>query len=366
MGRYKKRKDGRYYTSIMDGYRPDGKPNRIPIYGKTIKELEAKRAEVKYEITHKIRVKSSDMTLEEYSKGWMNTYKSKRATGTKNMYMYALLHINREMGHLKINDIKKSDIQMTVNEHWEHYRVCQNIVLTMKQILNSAMEDKLIYENVCKGIELPEAPPSNKRALYDYEEKAVFKADFSLREQAFVYIIFFTGLRRSEALALTKSDIDFNSNTIRVNEALVFNENGGERKGPKSNNGYRDVPLVSTLKDFLRFYINTLSTDHLFTKMDGSQITKSSYDKMWRQIINKMELAVNEEITDLTAHIFRHNYCTILYYSGISENKAIELMGHADSKMIREIYTHLSEKKENVHERLEIAFKHDCKMTATA
>lgn len=37
-------------------------------------------------------------------------------------------------------------------------------------------------------------------------------------------------------------------------------------------------------------------------------------------------------ISGLTAHILRHNYCTMLYYSGISILKAVELMGHSDKK----------------------------------
>ena len=59
-----------------------------------------------------------------------------------------------------------------------------------------------------------------------------------------------------------------------------------------------------------------------------------------------------EPITGLTAHIFRHNYCTMLYYSGISQKKAVELMGHSDIKMIMEVYAHLDEKKEAVQEKL--------------
>lgn len=62
-----------------------------------------------------------------------------------------------------------------------------------------------------------------------------------------------------------------------------------------------------------------------------------------------------QPITGLTAHMFRHNYCTMLYYSGISLKKAVELMGHSDLKMIMEVYAHLDEKKEAVQEKLDKA-----------
>ncbi len=82
---------------------------------------------------------------------------------------------------------------------------------------------------------------------------------------------------------------------------------------------------------------------------------------MWERIIKKMNAAVTsdkekeigaEPIQGLTAHIFRHNYCTMLYYSGISQKKAVELMGHSDLKMIMEVYAHLDEEKEAVQEKL--------------
>lgn len=61
------------------------------------------------------------------------------------------------------------------------------------------------------------------------------------------------------------------------------------------------------------------------------------YVKMWERTVKKMNDAVTpdkeklvgaEPITGLTAHIPRHNYCTMLYCSGISQKKAVELMGH--------------------------------------
>ncbi len=59
---------------------------------------------------------------------------------------------------------------------------------------------------------------------------------------------------------------------------------------------------------------------------------------MWERIIRKINAAVTsdkekeigaEPISELTACIFGHNYCTMPYYSGISQKKAVEPMGHS-------------------------------------
>ena len=67
MARYKKRPDGRYATTIMFGYKPDGKPNNIFLSAKTEKELREKIAETKMKIKADEIVKESDMLLKDYA-----------------------------------------------------------------------------------------------------------------------------------------------------------------------------------------------------------------------------------------------------------------------------------------------------------
>ena len=103
------------------------------------------------------------------------------------------------------------------------------------------------------------------------------------------------------------------------------------------------------------------NTFYLFPGKNTETLSKTQYVKMWERIVKKMNAAATtdkekeigaEPISGLTAHIFRHNYCTMLYYSGISQKKAVELMGHSDLKMIMEVYAHLDEEKEAVQEKL--------------
>lgn len=90
-------------------------------------------------------------------------------------------------------------------------------------------------------------------------------------------------------------------------------------------------------------------------------MTKSSYDKMWRQIIIKINLAAGgsrdlQVIFGLTAHIFRHNYCTNLCYQipAISTKKIAQLMGDTEA-MVLNVYSHIREEKENAEEVIKTA-----------
>ncbi len=363
MAKYKKRKDGRYATTVLAGWRADGKPNNVFLSAKTEKELKDKVLEVKMKLKAGQLVKTQDTLLKDYADNWLDTYKTSVGLNTKAMYKNAInVHIKPELGHLPLNKLVRSDVQKLINDHHEHPRTCEIIKLTLVQILNSAIEDKLIIENVAKKATLPKYHRTEKRALTELEKSAIKKADFTPRERAFVMLLFFFGLRRGEALALTKADIDLKNRILTVNKIVIFDVNTPIIKtGSKSDAGNRSIPIPDSVWGLLRDYLKTVDSFYLFPGKNYQTLSKTQYTRMWDNIIKKMNAAVitdkekligAEPIQDLTAHIFRHNYCTMLYYSGISQKKAVELMGHSDIKMIMEVYAHLDDQKEAVQDKL--------------
>lgn len=365
MGKYKKRSDGRYATTVMVGYKPDGKPNNIFLSAKTEKELKEKIIETKMKIKQGELIKSSDTLMKDYADNWIETYKTSVGINTKAMYKNALNYIKPELGYLPLDKIRRSDVQKLINDNQEHPRTCEIIRLTLVQILNSAIDDKLLHENVAKKATLPKRHKAEKRALTELEKEAIRKADFTPRERAFVTLIYFFGLRKGEALALTKADIDFKNKILTVNKSVVIDVNKTiVKEGAKSDAGNRTIPIPQSTAPFLRDYLKTLDTFYLFPGKNADTMSETQYRRMWKHIVEKMNDAVTTEkekligaepIQGLTAHIFRHNYCTMLYYSGITHKKAVELMGHADMKMIMEVYAHLDDKKEAVQEKLDHA-----------
>lgn len=213
-----------------------------------------------------------------------------------------------------------------------------------------------IYDIICADINLPKHIRKEKRPLTEIEKKALSTADFTEREKAFIYIIYSCGLRRGEALALSIFDFNFKkgNSTVSITKALIFDRNASEIKDmPKTNNGICTIPISETTADFLKSYIAGLTATQLFTTKDGRLITQSSYVKMWKSIVRKMNAASGGTdafpvITGLTAHIFRHNYCTNLCYKvpEISVKKIAQLMGDTE-KMVLEVYNHIMEEKED-------------------
>lgn len=372
--RYKKRKDGRYYTSIgTDKFDPDtGREIRVFIYGRTQKELTDKIAETKEALRTKTYVHERDWTVGSYAAHWVAVAKEPHVQEAVMMRYNSLLRNHlKDIENIRLVDLTKSDIQLCVNKlhgHWATQVELRNLI---KGMLDDAVEDGLLYRNVCKKITIDKKPATNTRALTPSERIAIPNCDFTLQEKCFVYLLWYSGVRPEEARALKKNDIDLLSETISINSALSFGRNQGTLKEPKTAAGIRTIDILPPLQPILSDYMKQCDTLYLFTQTNGELHTKTTYRRFWKKIYDKINAQmggrpkiikrskgktqiVQTEIkaTDITPYVFRHEYATILYYSGIDLKEAARLMGHSDITMILKIYAELDKKKSSSKEKL--------------
>ena len=253
---------------------------------------------------------------------------------------------------IRLADVARIHYQTAINDAEGHPRIQQQIKLTIKQVMRSAVRDKLYPANLFEELEEAMEPvkyrPAEKRPLTDNERKALFAADLSTMDRCFVDILYGCGLRRGEALALTRFDVDLKNRTINVNKAIEFIGEKPALKDPKSNNGFRTVPIPPSVFPAIENHVRGLRGTQLFTIRSGGMMTKSGYRRMWERIIKGMQNASEEPIVGLTAHIFRHNYCSNLCYQipRISIKKIAELLGDSE-KMVLNVYNHIVLEKED-------------------
>ena len=362
--KYKQNKNGLWQARVWDGtYNADGSKHRKSIYSsKSSKDLELKVADIAQRIREGNIALPSNISFVEYSRHWLRVKKGVREKNTQRMYARVIESYFTPLGDLRLSDFKHSDLQGLINSRLDVPRSCQQIALTAKQVLKMAVADSYITQDaflkITSDLAIPKYKAPERRVLTDIEKEALKTAAFTDREKAFVYILYSCGLRRGEALALTPFDFKFTPGdaSVTVNKTVIYDENTPEIKNnPKSDHGFRTVPIPDSIAGFLEEYVRGLSRPYLFTNLRGGDLmTRTGYNKMWRQIVKKMnEAAGGSEafpvITGLTAHIFRHNYCTNLCYQipTISIKKIASLLGDTD-KMVLNVYNHIMEEKEDV------------------
>lgn len=276
-----------------------------------------------------------------------------------------IIHIPA-IGDIRLKALKANNIQEIINKNIQegHHRTAELIRLTMQQIIRQAVIEGFIYKDISLGISLPPKPHSQKRALTDAEKKLILAAPLSPKERTFINILYYTGVRRGEALALTKGDIDFINKTISINKNLVMKNNESVIKpSPKTNAGIRELPIPEKLYDTLKNYVSSLTSQYLFTKNDGELMSRSAFRRFWDNILDQINIAAGGTrytrtdrktdtenpmqliADDITPHLFRHTYATTLYYAGIDIKTAQYLLGHSSIQMTMDLYTHLDSGK---------------------
>lgn len=355
--KYKRGGDGYFTTRAWDGtYNENGTKHYQTLRSKkSSKDLEVKVKAFQTDVEKRKLVRNTDQSFCDYAKTWMTVYKAQRSNNTKAMYTNIIDKHFVALNGVRLQDIDRVHLQILLNNADKKKRTQQQIVLTFKQVLRSAVADHLYPANVMEDLFLNTEPvkyqAQAKRPLTDNEKSAINKASFNIMDKVFVYLIYGCGLRREEALALTIFDINTKHREVTINKAHEFVDGKPQQKEPKTENGYRTIPIPSSLFPVVEAYVNKRKSSgktYLFVMRNGQPITKSSYDKMWARILREMQAVTKEQITGLTAHIFRHNFCTNLCYQipKISIKKIAQLMGDTE-KVVLDVYNHMILEKED-------------------
>ena len=370
--KYTKNSRGYFETKIWDGtYTASGAKHRKTIISKkSSADLEKKVAAFRRQLEER-EVALVNITLGEYAEQWLSLYKSTKEKNTQSMYRTSVKYLD-SISHVRLSDLKHSHFQQVINENMEHPKTCKNIKLAFTQIIKSAIRDHYLphsaLEDITEDISLPKYQKPQKRALSILEKRCMFEAELSDMKRAFVTILYYCGTRRGEALALTSGDFDWDEKTVSISKVVIFDGNAPEIKPyPKSDNGIRRIPLPDACISILKPYVDNCE-GYLFKGQNTALLTETGYKRMWESILTAMNVAAgynpqakkdrgDRPIQGLTAHIFRHNYCTRLCYQipAISTKKIAQLMGDTE-KVVLNVYSHILEEQEDVFTAVNNAF----------
>lgn len=225
-------------------------------------------------------------------------------------------------------------INLLIRQGFSHKTIATN-KSTLNMIFTFAILNGYADNNPVQIITLPSNLPRTPRKMPTDAELKVVCDNYA--DNAFLpYFLLHTGLRKSEALALEYSDIDFENKTITVNKRL--NHNGNQpvlELDTKTANSKRTVILLDRLAE----KIPKNKKGIVFSNPNGGHLTAKQYRVMWENW--QKDYGVN-----VTAHQLRHGYATMLYEAGIDLKDAQSLMGHSDIKTTQSIYTHIRDKRQ--------------------
>ena len=240
--------------------------------------------------------------------------------------------IDPYFGELEITDIKPTDIKKWLYSIDDVGVKSQKHYLgVLSGIFQEAFFDEVITRNPVKLIRIPKYDKPDIKPFTSDEVQQIMENTIDNNFKFYLAIAFYTGMRSGEIIGLKKSDIDFENKIINVSRSRSrFGEST-----PKTKYSIRAIPIIELLMPFILRLYNFHDHEYLFV----TQYNKPYLDTnvfisfFWIPSLKKLNIEYRRPYNT------RHTYATnMLYNNLVSPIQLSQLLGHANTQMVYEVY----------------------------
>ena len=223
-----------------------------------------------------------------------------------------------------INLVEEGMSNRTVNRKISVLRSYYNFLLRLEIINISPLQKHLTLKEK-KKVQIP---------FSENEMKLLFEGDHfedsykGVLQKTIIELLYSTGMRRAELIALKSNDISLSSKTIRVLGKL---------------NKERLIPILSSLENTLKKFTSYAQEQPNYNQKSfflqsekGKKLSENFVYKTVNDYISLVSTKVKR-----SPHMLRHSFATHLLNQGANLNAVKELLGHA-SLAATQVYTHTS------------------------
>lgn len=204
-------------------------------------------------------------------------------------------------------------------------------------------------DNPCKGVQLPRSDKTKETATFlSYEEYRLLLSHIAEHYKPFVEFLVASGMRFSEATALTISDFNLRGKvpSVRVEKAWKTDEHGKWYIGPpKTSKARRTVSLPAPVVETIEPLLEGKPSDHVFTtrlwaNRGGNPIRSAHFHtSVWQPAIRAAQadgLGKKPRVHDL-----RHTSASWLVQGGVNIYTISRRLGHESITVTMDRYSHL-------------------------
>ena len=309
--------------------------------------------------------------LGAYAELWLESRPRLEASTLKGYRKHIRNHVIPQLGEVRLDHLTPSrlahhyrDLERSGRKDYGHVgeplspNTVQHVNVLLGSILDAAVEDGHISVNPAK--KKAANPPTASEVLAARPEITTWNGqelrtvldwirDDPRDELYALWLIFaFTGMRRSEVLALRWNDLNSKTGRISIRRA-VDTVHRHRTKTPKTGT-YRvidvDDEVISTL--------NALKTEraaisfelvkpdaYIFSTDDGNLRSPSSVTSLWARRLTWLQ-QVHPEISRVDLKGLRHTHATILLEQGVSPKVIQERLGHTTITTTMNVYSHVT------------------------
>jgi integrase len=252
-------------------------------------------------------------------------------------------HILPDFGGRQLSEITKKDVliwQNTLNDKGYSYKSKTTNRTFFSANFKFGQRYYDILDNPVTKVEsFRNLEGKKEMSFWSFEEfrKFISCVDNSLWH-AFFSFLYFSGVRKGEALALAWADLDTKRQTISINKSKTKKTNTGAAyliTSPKNKSSYRVISIPETLCNELLSlkYDDRRPSDFIFggdKPLAEQTITN-----------NLKKYCALSGVKIIRVHDFRHSHVSYLISKGVSIVAIAKRLGHSDIEQTYNTYSHM-------------------------
>ncbi|BES66090.1 site-specific integrase [Gottschalkiaceae bacterium SANA] len=282
-----------------------------------------------------------NMTFEALVKIYMEDCKTRLKPTTYANKEYVInLKVLPYFKNMRINEIEPATIRKWQNKLLNHEN---NYSMTYLKTTNNQLS--AIFNFAMKYYKLPTNPARISGSMgkknsgriafwtkYEFDQFMTSVEDSPIYKTIFT-LLFWTGMRIGETLALTLDDFDFREQTVSVTKNYARHEGQDLILEPKTPKSKRTITIPRAVSNIVQEYLTVLYDyqphDRLFP------ITRTTMNGVMKRKCKEMNLK------RIRIHDLRHSHASLLIEMGFSPLLISERLGHENIETTLQTYSHL-------------------------
>ncbi len=283
----------------------------------------------------------------EYYQQWVDVYKKgavREATLSK--YLMTQKWIEKLAPKLKVAELTRTAYQQLLNDYAkEHERqTTLDFHHQLKGAILDAVDEGLIERDPTRKAIIKGKQPGAKKIKYlNQFELHTLIADLDLTEEVnwdwFILLVAKTGMRFSEALAITPGDFDFARQTLSVGKTWDY----------KGDGGFLPTKNKSSVRKIQIDWQIVVKFSELIKGLPGNEPIFVGNTKIYNSTVNDVLTRHCKScgISEISIHGLRHTHASLLLFAGVSIASVARRLGHASMTTTQKTYLHIIQELEN-------------------
>lgn len=290
-------------------------------------------------------IQKNDLFYNYYAQ-WISVYKDGAIRKvTMDKYLLTLSWIKQLAPDLKVCELSRITYQKLLNDYAKvHERqTTMDFHHQLKGAILDAVDEGLIERDPTRKAIIKGKKPRPKKIKYlNQFELHKLISDLNLGPEInwdwFILLVAKTGMRFSEALAITPGDFDFYRQSLSINKTWDYKSNSGFMP-TKNQSSIRKIQLDWQLIIQFSTLVKGLPEDvPIF-------INGHIYNSTVNDIL--MRHCKNVNIPIISIHGLRHTHASLLLFAGVSIASVAQRLGHSSMTTTQKTYLHIIQELEN-------------------